>query len=162
MINISALSAYFSHSGNTRVIADRIRERVGGDIFEIVPADPYPRDYDEVVEQARRELGEDYRPPLKTKVENMDPYDVIFVGYPNWWGTIPRPVATFLSGYDLSGKTIAPFCTHEGSDLGRSVADIKKLCPHSTVRDGLAVRGSSVNTAQTQVSDWLYNIGMIE
>ncbi len=162
MKNVSALSAYFSHSGNTRVIADRIRECVGGDIFEIVPVDPYPRDYDEVVEQARKELGEDYRPPLKTNVENIDSYDVIFVGYPNWWGTVPQPVATFLSGYDLSGKAIAPFCTHEGSGLGRSIMDIEKLCPQSTVLNGLAVRGSNVNTAQTQVSDWLRNIGMIE
>jgi len=158
----TTLSAYFSHSGNTRVIADQIRENVGGDIFEIVPVDPYPRDYNKVVEQARKELGEDYRPLLKTKIENMDPYDMIFIGYPNWWGTIPRPVATFLSGYDLSGKAIAPFCTHEGSGLGRSVMDVKKLCPQSTVLDGLAVRGSNVDTAQTQVSDWLRTIGVME
>lgn len=161
MTQVSALSAYFSHSGNTRLIADQIHESVGGDIFEIVPADPYPRDYNEVVEQARKELGEDYRPPLKTHVENMDSYDLVFIGYPNWWGTVPRPVATFLSEYDLSGKTIAPFCTHGGGGIGRSVQEIRELCPQSTVLDGLAVRDGSVKIARTQVADWLRRIGIV-
>jgi flavodoxin len=156
------LVAYFSHSGNTRVIANQIHGRVGGDIFEIVPVDPYPRDYDECVEQARKELREEYRPKLKTKVENMESYNVVFVGHPNWWGTIPRPVATFLSEYDFSGKTIVPFCTHEGSRQGRSVTDIKKLCSKSTILDGLAVRGGDVKKAQNEVSEWLRKIGMKE
>jgi len=156
------LVAYFSHSGNTRVIANQIRESVGGDIFEIVTVDPYPTDYDEVVEQARKELREDYRPRLKTKVENMESYKVVFVGYPNWWGTIPRPVAAFLSEYDFSGRTIAPFCTHEGSRLGRSVTDIKELRPQSTILDGLAVRGRNVKKVQNEVSEWVYRIGMKE
>jgi hypothetical protein len=112
------------------------------------------------VEQARKELDREYRPELKTKVENMDAYTVVFVGYPNWWGTIPRPVATFLSEYDLSGKTIVPFCTHEGSALGRSVADIKKLCPQSTTLEGLPVRGSDVHNARNKVSGWLRELGM--
>lgn len=81
--------AYFSHSGNTRVIANQIHESVGGDIFEIVAVDPYLRNYDEVVEQARKELREEYRPKLKTKVENMESLDVVFIGFPNWWDTIP-------------------------------------------------------------------------
>ena len=156
------LVAYFSHSGNTRVIANQIRESVGGDIFEIVTVDPYPTDYDEVVEQARQELREDYRPRLKTKVETMESYKVVFVGYPNWWGTIPRPVAAFLSEYDFSGRTIAPFCTHEGSRLGRSVTDIKELRPQSTILDGLAVRGRNVKKVQNEVSEWVYRIGMKE
>ena len=156
------LVAYFSHSGNTRVIANQIRESVGGDIYEIVTIDPYPTDYDDVVEQARKELREDYRPKLKTKVENMESYKVVFVGYPNWWGTIPKPVAAFLSEYDFSGKTIAPFCTHEGSRLGRSVTDIKELRPQSTILDGLAVRGRNVKKVQNEVSEWVYRIGMKE
>ena len=156
------LVAYFSHSGNTRVIANQIRGSVGGDIFEIVTVDPYPTDYDEVVEQARKELREDYRPRLKTKVETMESYKVVFVGYPNWWGTIPKPVAAFLSEYDFSGKTIAPFCTHEGSRLGRSVTDIKELRPQSTILDGLAVRGRNVKKVQNEVSEWVYRIGMKE
>jgi flavodoxin len=149
------LIAYFSHSGNTRVIANQIHESVGGDIFEIVTVNRYPGDYDEVVEQARKELREEYTPELKTKVENMESYNVVFVGYPNWWGTMPRPIATFLSAYDFSGKTIAPFCTHEGSGLGRSATDIKELCPQSTILDGLAVRGRDVKKAQKEVSEWL-------
>ena len=162
MKKVSALSAYFSHSGNTRVVARQIHETVGGDIFEIVPADPYPRDYDEVVEKARKELDGDHRPRLKTAVGNMGSYNMVFVGYPNWWGTIPRPVATFLSEYDFSGKTIAPFCTHEGSRLGRSVPEIRELCPKSTILDGLAVRGSDVKNAQSEVTGWLRELGLIE
>jgi flavodoxin len=160
MKKMSALSAYFSHSGNTRVIAHQIHENIGSDIFEIVSVDPYPSDYDEVVEQARKELSEEYRPKLRTKVENMESYKVVFVGYPVWWGTIPMPVATFLTEYDFSGKTIVPFCTHEGSGLGRSVMDIKKFCPQSTVLEGLAVRGSNVKNAQDEVSGWLQGLGV--
>jgi flavodoxin len=156
------LVAYFSRSGNTRVIANQIHESVGGDIFEIAPVDPYPSDYDQVVEQAGKELREQYRPKLKTKVENMESYNVVFVGYPSWWGTIPMPVATFLSEYDFFGKTIVPFCTNEGSRLGRSVTDIKELCPQSTILDGLAVRGRDVRKAQNEVSEWLRELGMIE
>lgn len=156
------LVAYFSRSGNTHVIATQIHESVGGDIFEIVTVDPYPSGYDEVVEQARKELREEYRPKLKTKVENMESYNVVFVGYPNWWGTVPRPIATFLSEYDFSGKTIVPFCTHEGSGLGRSVEDITELCPQSTILDGLAVRGRDVKNAQNEISEWLRKIGIIE
>lgn len=157
---LNILVTYFSHSGNTRVIADRIHESIGGDIFEIVSVDPYPREYDAVVAQARKELDEEYRPKLKTKIENMGSYNMVFIGYPNWWGTIPMPVATFLSGYDLSGKSIVPFCTNEGSGLGRSVTDIKKFCPRSTVLDGLPIRGSNVKNAQDEVSGWLRKIGM--
>jgi flavodoxin len=161
-MNKKILVAYFSHSGNTRVIANQIRESVGGDIFEIVAVDPYPGDYDAVVEQARKELREEFRPKLKTKVENVESYNVVFVGYPIWWGTIPMPVATFLSEYDFSGKTIVPFCTHAGSGLGRSVTDIKEFCPQSTILDGLAVWGRDVKNAQSEVYEWLRKIKIIK
>jgi|AGTN01.2.fsa_nt_gi hypothetical protein len=154
------LVAYFSHSGNTRVIANQIHESIGGGIFEIMAVDPYPGDYGDVVEQARKELQAGYKPELKAKVENMGSYDVVFVGYPNWWGTIPRPVASFLSSYDLTGKTVVPFCTHEGSGLGRSVTDIKGLCPQSVIPEGIAVRGRNVKTAKNEVSAWLRKIGL--
>lgn len=156
------LIAYFSHTGNTREIANQIHDCVGGDLFEIVPVDPYPTDYDTVVDQAKQELEQGYRPPLKTKVENIDSYNVIYLGYPNWWGTIPMAVATFLESYDFSGKTIVPFCTHEGSRLGRSIEDITELCPQSTILKGLAIRGSSVKNAQDDVSAWLRELEMIE
>ena len=154
-INKKILVVYFSHTGNTREIANQIHKKVGGDIFEIQSVKPYPDDYDTVVKQAREELDSGYKPALKAKVENIDSYDVIFIGYPNWWGTFPAPVKTFLSSYDLSGKIIVPFCTNEGSGLGNSVSDIVKLCPKSKLLNGLAIRGSTVKTAQDKVSEWL-------
>lgn len=156
------LVAYFSHTGNTREIANQIHARVGGDIFEIKTVKPYPSDYDTLLDQARREQDTDYRPKLAAKVKDMGSYDVVFVGYPDWWNTMPMPVFTFLEQYNFAGKTIVPFCTHEGSGLGRSVRDIKRLCPKSTVLDGLAVRGSHVKGAQGEVAEWLHELGMIE
>jgi flavodoxin len=149
------LVVYFSHSGNTREIAGQIKKLMGGDIFEIQPATPYPRNYDAVVDQARKELDTGYKPALKTKIENIGTYELIFIGYPNWWCTVPAPVKSFLSEYDFSGKTIVPFCTHEGSGLGRSETDILILCPKSDMLDGIALRGSGVKTAQDKVSEWL-------
>ncbi|HVN96796.1 MAG TPA: flavodoxin [Syntrophorhabdaceae bacterium] len=152
------LVAYFSHSGNTREFADHIRRGVGGDAFEIEAKAPYPHDYDAVVKQARQELNSGYKPELKTKIENIKSYDLVFIGYPNWWGTVPGPVKTFLSLYDLSGKTIVPFCTHAGSGLGRSVTDISKLCPKSIVLNGAAFWGRDAKVAQNKVSEWLQKI----
>jgi flavodoxin len=152
------LVAYFSHSGNTREIANQIHKKVGGDIFEIQPVKPYPNDYDAVVKQARQELDVGYKPTLKTKVEDIGAYALIFVGYPNWWYTIPRPVATFLSAYDLSGKSIAPFCTHEGSGLSQSVSDISKLCFGAIMLDGIAIRGREAKTSEVKIAEWLQRI----
>ena len=152
------LVVYFSYSGNTREIANQIHNIVGGDIFEIQTVKLYPKDHDVVVKQARQELASGYKPALKTKVENIELYDVIFIGYPNWCSTIPAPVKTFLLEYDLSGKTIVPFCTHGGGGLARSVTDISKLCPKSTLLDSFAIPGSDVKTAQSEVSEWLQRI----
>lgn len=152
------LVAYFSYSGNTREIANQIHKSAGGNIFEIQSVKPYPDDYDAVVQQARRELDSGYKSALKTKIENIKSYDLVFIGYPVWWGTFPAPVKTFLSEYDFSGKTIIPFCTHEGSGLGRSAADISKLCPESSLLEGIAFRGRDVKTAQSKVSQWLQKI----
>ena len=149
------LVVYFSHSGNTREIATQIHKYVGGDLFEIVPVDPYPVDYDAVVAKAKGELSSGYRPALKARLEQVDSYDVVFVGYPNWWGTVPPPVWTFLSEHDVSAKTVVPFCTHEGSRLGRSATDIAKLCPRSTILEALAIRGGEVKHAQGKVAEWL-------
>jgi len=154
------LVIYFSYSGNTREIANQIHKSVGGDIFEIKSVKPYPNDFDAVVKQARQELESGYKPTLKTKIENIKSYDLVFIGYPNWCSTFPAPVKTFLSEYDLSGKTIVPLCTHEGSGLGRSAMDISKLCPKSTLLDGVAIRGREVKTAQNKVSEWLLELGM--
>ncbi len=158
VIGTRILLAYFSHSGNTREIANQIHKSVGGDMFEIQAVKPYPNDYDAVVKQAKQELDSGYTPALKTRIENIKSYDLVFIGYPNWWGTIPAPVRTFLSEYDFSGKTIVPFCTYEGSRLGRSVTDVSKLCPKSTLLDGVAIWGRDVKTAQNTVSGWLRKI----
>ena len=152
------LVAYFSYSGNTREIANQIHKSLGGDIFEIQAVKPYPNDYDAVVNQARQELDLSYKPALKTKIENIKSYDPVFIGYPNWCNTVPAPVRTFLLEYDFSGKTIVPFCTHEGSGLGQSATDITKFCPKSTLLEGVAIRGRDVKTAQNKVSEWLGKI----
>ncbi|HIH00855.1 TPA: flavodoxin [Thermoplasmata archaeon] len=154
-----SIVAFFSWSGNTRTIANQIHEYVGGDLFEIVSVDSYPRDYDECVEKARQELDKASRPRLRSEVDDWGSYDVVFVGYPNWWGTIPMPVATFLMKCDSPDRTIAPFCTHGGGRLGRSVEDITKLCPRSKMLDALAVSEGNVKRAGDQVSDWLHRIG---
>jgi len=148
--------------GNTEVVAKMIHGLNAGDLFRIEPVHAYPEDYTETTEVAQQELRTDARPELAGHLKSMASYEVIFLGYPNWWGTMPMPVFTFLEESDLSGKTIVPFCTHEGSGLGRSVSDIRKMCPKATVLDGFAIRGGSVKNAQTQVSDWLRSIGMTE
>lgn len=154
------LVVYFSYSGNTREVARTIHSRVGGQLLEIQTVSPYPRGYDAVVKQAKQEQETGARPRLKPQVVDVAASRIVFLGYPNWWGTMPMPVATFLSEHDFSGKTIAPFCTHEGSRLGRSVADIRKLCPGATVLEGLAIRGRDAGKAQDDVMEWLRGIQM--
>ncbi|WP_321422107.1 flavodoxin [uncultured Methanobacterium sp.] len=146
--------------GNTEVAAKMIQEMTEGDIFCIDPVNSYPEGYTETTEVAQKELHENARPELSSHIENMDSYGLIFLGYPNWWGTMPMAVFTFLEEYDFSGKTIAPFCTHEGSGLGRSERDIAKLCPQSMILEGLAVRGGDVKNAQNKVTEWLHKSGM--
>jgi flavodoxin len=156
------LVAYFSHSGNTREIARQIKEATGADVFEIVPAKPYPTDYDTVVAQAKEELKTDYRPKLTAAVSNIASYDVIFVGSPNWCGTIAPPVKTFLSSLDLSGKTVVPFITHGGGGMGKGVQDVKRLAPGATVLEGWAFRGQDVKNARDDVLKWLREIKLLK
>lgn len=155
------LTVFYSHSGNTRALARLIQQQAGGDLLEILPVTPYPDDYDTVVNQAKRELQSGYKPPLQTIVDNIDAYDLILVGSPNWWNTVAPPVMTFLAAYDLSDKAIFPFITHEGTGLGRSASDIAKLSPGATVVEGLAVRGGRVNGAQREVAEWLRRLGIV-
>ncbi len=156
------LITYYSRTGNTREIANQIHKRVGGYIIELHPVEPYPEDYEETKKRAMQELNSGFKPALKTKVEKIGSYDVIFVGTPIWWGTIAAPVKSFLSEYDLSGKTIVPFITHQGSRLGRSVTDISKLCPKSTLLDGVAIWGRDAKTAQNTASGWLRRIKIMK
>lgn len=154
------LIVFYSRTGNTREVANQIHQLVGGDLVAMETVTPYPSDYRETTRQAKRELESDFRPPIKTKILNLASYDVVFVGSPNWWGTISMPVMTFLSENDLSGKTMAPFLTHGGSALGRSRADIQKLCPKATILDGLAILGTAAKASQDHVVTWLRSIGM--
>jgi formylglycine-generating enzyme len=158
--NPRILVAYFSWSGNTREIAKDIHRKVGGDLFEIVPATPYPTDYNACLDQSAEELKKQYRPPLKAHVANMKQYDVIFLGYPNWWATIPMPVASFLEEYDLSGKKIVPFCSHGGGRLGQSTSAIAKLCPKSNILEALSIYYNGDGTLQNDMTTWLRKIGI--
>lgn len=149
------LIVYFSQSGNTETIARQIQKAAGGDIFRLETAIPYPEKYQTLVDQAKKEIEAGYKPALKDKAVNPEPYDIIFLGSPSWWSTIAPAVSSFLSAYDFAGKTIIPFITHEGSRMGRAVADIKKLAPGATVLEGLPIRGSSVQSAGPEVHKWI-------
>lgn len=160
------LVAYFSHTGNTEVIAGMIAEQTGGDLFHVETTTVYPEEYNDLIAQARQEQDDDVRPELASSVADMDAYDTVFIGYPNWWGTMPMTMFTFLESYDFSGKTVVPFCTHEGSALGSSESDIAELLPDAELLDGLAVRGQTAQNRQDEareaVTDWLREGGFIE
>lgn len=148
--------------GNTEVAATTIRELTGGDGFKIATVEDYPPDYEKTTEIARQELRQNARPALSGRVENMAGYGVVLLGYPNWWGTMPMAVHAFLETYDFSGKTILPFCTHEGSGMGRSEGDIRRLCPGAKVQKGLSIRGGSVQKAGSEIAAWLRASGVLQ
>ena len=158
------LVAYFSWSGNTQQLANWVAEKSDGELFRIVPEEAYASDFDGCADRAQIELRNGTRPPLSSHIEEeiMAEYDVIFVGFPIWWYDLPMPVWTFLEEYDLSGKTIIPFFSHNGSSSGASsISTIKRLCPESTVVDDyLSVRGSSVSSAESQVTSWINDLGI--
>ncbi|WP_440951791.1 flavodoxin [Methanococcoides sp. FTZ1] len=172
---VKCLVAYFSRAGNnnlsgkivnlpvgnTKLLAGMISEITGGDLFSIDTVHSYPKDYSATVNVAKKELNGNARPELSSHVENMESYNVIFLGYPNWLGTMPMPLFTFLEEYDLSGKTIVPFCTHGGGGMGRSEDDIAKLCPKATLLKGFAIQGSLVSAAKKDVEDWLESISRV-
>lgn len=154
------LIAYYSRTGNTRTVAEQIQRCTGGDLFELRTTHAYPEDYKATTEQARREQDEYFRPQLTARVDTMDARGMVFIGYPNWWGTMPMAFFTFLEAYDFSGKTLVPFCTHEGSGLGRGPADIARLCPEAKRLTGFAVRGRNVASAQPDVERWVKSLGL--
>jgi len=159
------LIAYYSRTGTTREVADQIQQTVGGDLFELKTVHTYPKEYRATTNQAKREQEANFRPQLTADVPNIESYDRVFIGYPNWWGTLPMAFFTFLENHRFAGKTIIPFCTHEGSGLGRGVSDIKSLCPNATILEGLALRGGGIDRVQSEsarreVVEWLKKIGM--
>lgn len=156
------LIAYFSHSGNTRYFAKEIQAQIGGDLFEIQTINPYPQDYDSVVDVAKKEQKAKFRPKIAATPTNLDEYDIIFIGYPNWWGTIPMALFTFFEENHFEGKTLIPFSTHEGSHFGDSLSDLKTLNPKSTFLKGLEMRGRSVQSASSkkEITTWLTKLNI--
>lgn len=146
--------------GNTEIAASIINCLVDADLAFIDTITPYPVDYSETTDCARRELRGRARPELKDLPASVDDYDVVFLGFPNWWGTPPMAVFTFLETFDFTGKTILPFCTHEGSGMGRGERDIRSACPGATVLDGLAIRGGAVQGAEGDIRRWIQASGI--
>lgn len=141
--------------GNTEVVAGIIKELTGADLFKIEQAEPYSRDYNECISQAQADQRQNARPKLKDYPKTLDGYDVIYLGFPNYWSTMPMAVFTFLEHFDFSEKKIKPFCTHEGSGIGNSVNDIKKLCPTANVEKGIAIQGGSVERSKEDIEKWI-------
>ena len=149
------LIAFFSWSGNTKGIAEEIQSQTGADLFEITPVDPYSEDYNTVLMEAQEDQHKQARPELSEHVQNMNDYDIILLGYPNWWASIPMPIASFLEEYDFSGKTIIPFCSHGGGRFGQSLTAIAKLAPEAVIGEGLSVHYSGGSTLPDDVTAWL-------
>lgn len=155
----NVLVVYFSHTGNTETVANFIHKKVGGDIVKLETEEQYTDNYNDLLDIAQEEQNENARPILSTQIDNMEDYDTIFLGYPIWWGDMPMALYTFLDEYDLSGKIIAPFTTSGGSGLSGTPENIKDEEPNATVTEGLSIRDDDVESSQSEVDEWLYEIG---
>ena len=149
------LIAYFSWGGNTRKLAFLIHSEIGGDIVEIKPAKAYPDEYKQTTEVAKEEIANNARPEITTKIDDIGQYDVILIGYPIWWGTVPPAVRTFLETNDLTGKVLLPFATSGGGGLGSSIADISASAPKAEV--GAAILANTPGSADP----WLEKNGLL-
>lgn len=147
------LIVYFSRTGTTRKLAEDIHNITNGDIVEITPVEAYPEDYDECIQVAQEEIKRDARPEINIDIDNIEKYNTIIIGYPIWWDSVPPVVRTFFDSYDLSGKTIIPFCTHGGSGIRGSMSKVKELCPNSDVKEGLD------KSSQSDIENWLTENG---
>lgn len=166
------LVAYFSRAdenygvgyvekGNTAIIAEMIAEETGGELFCIERATPYPTEYDACTDEAKQEQNDNARPAL-VEDKDISEYDVIFLGYPIWWGDMPMPVYTFLEGHDFSGKTVIPFCTHAGSGLSGTEKSIESVCTDAEILEGLSIKGEDAQNSQDKakeaVQEWLESL----
>lgn len=140
--------------GNTEVIAEYISEFTGGDLFKVEALSEYPADYMECIDVAKKEQQNDERPELKQYLDDISSYDTIYIGFPNWWGTLPMPMWTQLEKLDFTGKTVKAFVTHEGSGFGSSERDLKKLCSGAEIKKGLSVPGGNVYDVKDTVKVW--------
>lgn len=158
--NGKILIAYFSWGGNTKGVAEEIRRQTGADLFEITLVHPYSSDYNTVLDEAQRDQNTQARPELASHIDNMGEYDTVMIGYPNWWASIPMPIASFLEEYDFSGKTILPFCSHGGGRFGQSLTAIAKLAPDATMGEALSIHYSGGSELSSDVADWLSSNGI--
>ena len=141
--------------GNTEVAAGIIQKFTEADMFKMEQLQPYSPNYNECIAQAQADQKRNARPELKNYPESIEEYDIIYLCFPNYWGTIPMAVFTFLEHFDFSGKIIRPFCTHEGSGMGSSVKDIQKLCSGAIVTEGIAIRGGNVERQAEDIEKWI-------
>lgn len=141
--------------GNTEVIAEYIQEFAGADLFKVEPAVEYPEEYMECIDVAKKELESKARPEIKEALTDISGHDTVFIGFPNWWGTLPMPMFTQLEQLDFNGKTVKPFVTHEGSAFGFAEKDLKKLCKGAELKKGLAIPGDKVYDAKDIVKVWI-------
>lgn len=146
--------------GTTEVVARYIQTAVGGDLHLIETSAPYPMEFDDVRDQNHAEQAAGTHPALKNHIENIEQYDVVFIGYPNWALDVPQAILSFLSSYDLSGKTVVPFCTHAGYGAGSSYRSVQNAASGANVLEGIAIEASDVPSAEQQVQGWLERIGI--
>lgn len=154
----NVLIVYYSRSGNTQTMAKMIQTETGGDMIAISLVKDYSADYGQLVKQYKEEVRTKKWPAIKAHISNMEKYDYIFIGSPNWGSSIAPPVSSFLSRYDLKGKVIIPFMTHGGGGFGHSIKDIKLLCPQSELKEGLSINGSSVESSGAGIKHWLQKL----
>ncbi len=147
--------------GNTEIVCDIIKDLTGADSFKIEMKEPYSPVYMSCIEEAKKDLQAKARPELVALPESIDEYDTIILAYPNYWGTMPMAVFSFLEAFDFTGKTILPLCTNEGSGMGSSEQDIKKTCPGATVKAGLPITGSQAANSKASVQKWLSAGGLL-
>jgi flavodoxin len=153
-------SASLLPPGNTARMAEYIKEEVGGDLFSIAVAEPYPRDYDECLDRAAKEKAGNARPALRDRLKNIGGYNVIFLGYPTWCYTAPMAVFSFIEEYDLSGKTVIPFCAHGTGGLADSVRDIAAALPNSRILKPIGIYRSDAATMRAKIKEWLSGLGL--
>ena len=147
--------------GNTEIVSNFIKELTGADSFRIEMKEPYSPVYMTCIDEAKKHLRANARPELVSVPDSVDAYDTVILAYPNYWGTMPMAVFTFLEKFDFTGKTILPLCTNEGSGMGSSERDIKKTCPGATVKTGLSVTGSRAASSEASVQKWLSANGLL-
>lgn len=155
------LVVYYSRSGNTQAVAGHIQKLTGADIFQVETVKSYPEDHQETVDIAKEEKNNNARPEIKGKINNIDSYKTIYIGFPIWHGTYPMAIATFMETYNLEGKTVIPFCTHGSGGVDQGFTDVVNATSRSAHKEGLNLNGSEAASAYDTVEKWLRRIGMI-